>query len=159
MDETALRQTLARALAWEEAHASFAKAAAGVPATLRGATPEGFAYSPWQLLEHIRLALDDIAAFATSADYAHTLTWPDDYWPRDPEPPDVEAWDRSVAAVGEGLARMQALAADPGVDLLAPVPTGNAQQTYLRAILLVLDHNAYHVGQLVALRRVLGAWT
>jgi hypothetical protein len=157
MEQQALRETLARALAWTEAHVSFTQAA-DVPVALRGTTPQGFAYSPWQLLEHIRIALEDLVAFATSADYTHVRAWPDDYWPREAAPPDGDAWDRSVDAVRSALARMQQLATDPDVDLLAPVPTGRTGQTYLRALLLVLDHNAYHVGQLVALRRALGAW-
>lgn len=158
MNMTALRETLARALEWKDACASFGQSVADVPVDLRGVTADGFPHSPWQLLEHIRLALDDLEDFAVNADYAHARQWPDDYWPREAAPPDADAWDRSVAAVHEGLARMQAIATDPAVDLLAPVPTGTPEQTYLRTLLLVLDHNAYHVGQIVAVRRALGAW-
>ena len=153
-----LRDTLARALAWDDAHVALDRAVDGLPESLRGATAAGFEHSPWQLLEHLRLALADLVAFALEADYSHTWTWPDDYWPSDAAPPDAAAWDASRAAIHDDLARMAALTRDPSVDLLAPVPTGSPTQTYLRGILLVIDHNAYHVGQLVAVRRALGAW-
>src|SRR5690606_7036367 len=129
--------------------ATFDQAVNGVPPALRGVRPDGWEHSAWQLLEHLRVALDDLVDFAVNADYAHALRWPDDYWPRSPEPPDEAAWDASVAAVHAGLARTQALVRDPAIDLLASVPTGNRTQTYLRTALLVLDHDAYHVGQLV----------
>lgn len=157
-DRTGIRDTLARALDWSEAHATFDQAIDGLPPRLRGARPDGWEHSPWQLLEHLRLALADLVDFAVNADYAHTRRWPEDYWPSTPGPPDQAAWDSSIAAVHADLARVQALVRDPAVDLLAPVPIGDAAQTYLRAVLLVLDHNAYHVGQLVALRRALGCW-
>lgn len=157
-DRAGIGDTLARALDWNEAHATFDQAVDGLPPALRGARPDGWEHSPWQLLEHLRLALADLVAFAASPDYTHALHWPDDYWPTAPEPPDAAAWDGSIAAIHADLARMQALVRDPAVDLLAPVPTGTPAQTGLRAVLLVLDHNAYHVGQLVALRRALGCW-
>lgn len=152
-----LRSHLVRLLDWEEAHAGFDKAVAGLAADKRGALAPGFEHSPWQLLEHLRIALADILDFCTNPGYVHERAWPDDYWPKQPEPPDGGAWDQSVAAYKADIERMQRLARDQA-DLLALVPTGKGNQTYLRGILLVADHAAYHVGQIVAVRRALGAW-
>jgi uncharacterized damage-inducible protein DinB len=152
-----LRAHLARALDWEEAHVGFAKAVGGIPADKRGSTIAGFAHSPWQLLEHIRLAQKDILDFCLNDKYVHALKWPDDYWPTNPAPPSAVAWDQSIAECRADRERLKQLALDTDVDLLAIVPTGKDRQTYLRALLLVIDHNAYHVGQLVAVRQALGA--
>lgn len=157
-DDAGIRDTLARALDWNEARATFDQAVDGMPPALRGTRPDGWEHSAWQLLEHLRLALADLVDFAVNANYTHSARWPDDYWPPTPDPPDAAAWDGSIAAVHADLARMQAIVRDPAIDLLAEVPTGKPAQTYLRGVLLVLDHNAYHVGQLVALRRALGCW-
>jgi uncharacterized damage-inducible protein DinB len=157
MDVTEIRNHLARALAWEEARVSFDKAVAGIPADKRGVRAAGFEHSAWQLIEHIRRAQDDILDFCVNAKYEHTMKWPDDYWPAKPEPPDAKAWDASLAGYVRGREQLQRLAQETP-DLTAVVPTGKSSQTYLRAILLVIDHSAYHVGQLVALRRALGVW-
>jgi uncharacterized damage-inducible protein DinB len=156
-DLSGIRDHIARALAWDEAHATFDKAVAGIPADKRGARPAGFDHSPWQLIEHIRLAQDDLLDFCVNAKYEHTMTWPDDYWPAVPEPPTAGAWDESLAGYARGREALQRLARETP-DLTATVPTGKGAQTYLRAILLVVDHTAYHVGQLVAVRRALGIW-
>ena len=156
-DLTAIRDHLARALAWEEAHATFDVAVGGIPAARRGARAPGFEHSAWQLLEHIRLAQDDILDFCVNAKYEHTMKWPDDYWPASPEPPNAGSWDGSLAEYARGREALQKLARETP-DLTAVVPTGKSGQTYLRSILLVINHSAYHVGQLVALRRALGIW-
>ena len=153
----AVREHLVRVLDWEEAHVGFDAAVADIPPQARGARPPGFEHSAWQLLEHIRLAQDDLVDFCLHADYVHTLTWPDDYWPTAPVPPDDTAWSDSLAACARSRARLQQLAREVD-DLTARVPTGNASQTYLRTILLAADHVAYHVGQLVAVRKALGVW-
>jgi uncharacterized damage-inducible protein DinB len=153
----ALRDHLVRALDWEEAHVAFDKAVGGIPPDKRGARPSGFEHSPWQLLEHIRIAQEDILDFCVNPTYAHTLKWPDDYWPQEPAPPDARAWTDSIASYGRSREAVKRLAHEVA-DLTASVPTGDARQTYLRAILLVIDHAAYHVGQLVAVRRALGVW-
>jgi len=152
-----LRAQLARLLDWEEAHVGFAKAVEGIAAEHRGSRPVGFEHSPWQLLEHMRLAQKDLLAFCVDAQYVHTLEWPGDYWPRNAAPPD-KAWDASIADFKADREKLKALAADARVDLFSLVPTGKGSQTYLRAILLVADHNAYHLGQLVAVRRAIGIW-
>ena len=151
-----LREQLARLLEWKEAHAGFDKSVAGVPFELQGQIPAGFEHSAWQLLEHLCIAQADIIDFCVNANYAH-MKWPDDYWPKDPAPPDAGAWDRSVAACKADRERMQALARDSSIDLFAKIPHGEGQ-TYIREILLVADHASYHIGQLVLLRRALRNW-
>ena len=153
-----LRDHLVRALDWEEAHVGLDKALAGIPPDKRGARPAGFEHSAWQLLEHIRIAQDDILAFSVDADYEHALNWPDDYWPRKAAPPDDQAWTDSIASYNRSREALKQLV-QKVPDLTARIPAGKSTHTYLRAILLVADHTAYHVGQIVALRRALGVWT
>jgi uncharacterized damage-inducible protein DinB len=153
-----LRAQLVRLLDWEEAHVGFDKAFAGIPPEKRGAQAAGFEHSPWQLLEHLRLAQKDLLAFAVDAKYVHALEWPQDYWPTLPTPPNAAAWDDSIADFNADRERLKELIQDSRVDLFALVPTGTGQQTYLRDIFLVIDHNAYHIGQVVAVRRALGIW-
>jgi len=157
MKNDPIRDHLARAFEWKEAHATFDQAVEGIPADKRGARAPGFEHSAWQLLEHIRLAQDDLLDFCRNAEYVHTMKWPDDYWPRSPEPPSAQAWSESLAGYKRGLVDFQQLVRSVD-DLAAKVPTGKESQTYLRSILLVIDHTAYHVGQIVALRRALGIW-
>ena len=153
----ALRDHLGRLLDWEDAHVSFDRAIDGILPDRRGARAGGFPHSPWELLEHIRIAQDDIVDFCVNPRYVHTMTWPDDYWPRDAAPPDEAAWTKSVAECTRTREELKGIARGVA-DLLAPVPTGQRHQTYLRAILLAADHAAYHVGQMVAVRRALGIW-
>jgi hypothetical protein len=156
MSESSLRDQLATMLAWEDAHVSFDAAVEGLPPKLRGTAPAGLPYSPWQLIEHLRLAQHDILDFCRNADYRE-LHWPDDYWPSSAAPPKPAAWNESIAQFRRDRAALQALASDPTIDLYAQIPHGTGQ-TYLRELLLVADHSAYHVGQLVTVRRALGAW-
>ena len=156
MSDKALRDHLVRLLDWEEAHVGFDKAVDGIPADKRGARASGFEHSPWQLVEHMRLAQQDLLDFCINSQYEQTFEWPDDYWP-DVAPPSAAAWKASIASFARTRDQVKALARDVK-DLTAKVPKGKAGQTYLRAILLVADHTAYHVGQLVALRRALGIW-
>ena len=128
----------------------------GVPAELRGTQPDGLPHSLWQLVEHLRITQEDILDFCRNADYEE-MKWPDDYWPKSPAPPSGSAWDDSISAFREDREAMEALAMDESIDLFATIPHGSGQ-TYIREILLVADHNAYHLGQLVAVRRQLGAW-
>ena len=151
-----IRQQLAAALAWHDAHVDLERAVKGLPPDARGRKPHGLPYSPWQLLEHLRLAQRDILDFCRDPKYVEPK-WPDDYWPKNEAPPDPAAWDASVAAFRRDVAETQRLATDARVDLNAKIPHGSGQ-TYLRELLLILDHNAYHVGELVAVRRALGVW-
>ena|SRR5204863_4022437 len=151
-----MKAQLAKALDWGQAHADFDKAVKDFPAALRGRRVHGLPHSAWEILEHLRLAQHDILDFSRNPKYRE-LAWPDDYWPPTPAPPDEKAWDRSVAAFKRDRKTLQKMTVDPGVNLGRKIPHGDGQ-TYLREILLVLDHNAYHVGELVQLRRLLGAW-
>ena len=153
----AVRDHLVRVLEWDEAHVTFDGAVEGIPAAARGARAAGFEHSPWQLVEHIRIAQQDILDFCVNAGYAHAMRWPEDYWPQEPAPASPQAWTESLASYARDREALKRLAHDVA-DLTAPVPTGTAMQTYLRAILLTADHTAYHVGQIVAVRRALGIW-
>lgn len=154
--DSALREQLADFLEWREAHADFDAAVEGLPPELRGRTPAGLPYSPWQLLEHLRITQHDILDFSRNPDYRE-IRWPDDYWPESPAPPDSGAWERSVAAFHEDRQALQAMVRDPSVDLFGTIPHGSGQ-TYIRELLLAADHAAYHIGEMVAVRRMLGAW-
>jgi hypothetical protein len=151
-----LRKQMARLLEWEDAHAGFEAAVAGLPPQLRDRRPEGLPHSPWELVEHLRLTQRDILDFCRDPAYSEP-TWPDDYWPKSPQPPTPGAWDESVAGFQRDRAALQQLAADPAVDLFARVPNGTGQ-TFLRELLVVADHGSYHIGQLILTRRLLGAW-
>lgn len=153
-----LRTHLARTLDWHEAHATFDQAVDGLPAASRGVAAPGFEHTAWQLLEHLRIAQADLLDFCTNAQYAHALEWPAGYWPATPAPPDAAAWDASVAAFRRDRDALKAVVMSDTFDLYAPVPSGKPTQTGLRAILLTIDHNSYHIGQLVSLRRALGHW-
>lgn len=157
MPDHALRAQLAAVLAWEDAHVGFDRAVAGVPVELRGRVPKGAPHSLWQLVEHLRLAQRDILEFCTDATYKERR-WPDDYWPVDPAPPSARAWSTSIRGHNQDRAALQALAANRSIDLFARIPHGSGQ-TYLREILLVADHAAYHIGQIIVVRRMLGIWT
>jgi hypothetical protein len=155
-DEKALRKQIARMLDWEDAHAGFDAAVAGLSPNLRGKAPAGLPYSPWQLLEHIRFTQADILEFCVAKSYREK-EWPKDYWPATPEPPSGKAWDESIAAVRHDRKAFGDLVVDLKTDLMAAVPNGTGQ-TYLREVVLVADHTAYHVGELIVVRRLLGAW-
>lgn len=152
----ALRSQLASAFAWGEAHADFDDAVKGLPVKLRGRRPTRFPHSPWELVEHIRLAQDDLLDFCRNPKYT-PKRWPEDYWPSDPAPRSARAWTTSLAECRRTRAGLQALVTDPSLDLSDRIPHGTGQ-TYAREVLLALDHTAYHVGQLIVVRRLLGAW-
>jgi hypothetical protein len=152
-----LREQLARFLDWRDAHADFDSAVEGLPADLHGAVPPGAPHSPWQIVEHLRIAQQDILDFCLNPSYRE-MAWPDDYWPPGPVPPTPGAWEESLAAYRRDRKALQQLALDAGTDLFATIPHG-AGQTYIRELLLVADHAAYHIGQLVLVRRLLGAWS
>jgi DinB superfamily len=154
--ETSLRDHLVSLLTGGHAHATFDAAVRDMPVELRGKRPKGAEHSAWEILEHLRIAQWDILEFSRDAKHK-SPEWPKEYWPTSPQPPDEKAWDKSVRAFRKDLKAMCALVADESTDLFAKIPHGDGQ-TILREALLVADHNAYHVGELVLLRRLLGAW-
>jgi hypothetical protein len=151
-----LREHLLNLLTGGGAHLSFDQAIAGIPAELRGKTVAPAPHSPWRLLEHMRIGQWDILEFSRNSKHV-SPPWPAGYWPEGDAPPDEQAWDRSVERFRADLEAMKALVADPATDLFARIPHGDGQ-TVLREVLLVADHNAYHLGQLVVVRRLLGCW-
>jgi uncharacterized damage-inducible protein DinB len=158
-NDDALRDQLSRLLAWEDAHVGFDRAVADIPAELRGRQPAGVPYSPWQLLEHLRITQRDILDFCRNSDYQER-EWPADYWPPAPAPPTSSpgsAWDDAISQFLRDRKALQDLAADRSIDLFAKIPHGQGQ-TYLRELILAADHAAYHVGELIVVRRLLGAW-
>jgi len=155
MTEKAVRELLAKVLSWEDAHVGFDAAVADIPEHMRGTRVSG-AHSPWELVEHLRLTQHDILDFCRNKDYEE-MEWPQDYWPTMPAPPSASAWDESVAQFKRDRESLQQMASDPKVDLTATIPHG-AGQTYVREIMVVADHTAYHVGQLVLVRQLLGIW-
>lgn len=151
-----LRKELDRLLSGKGAHADFDAAVAGLAPKLRGVRPEGAPHSAWELLEHLRIAQWDMLEF--SLDPKHVSPeWPEGYWPKSAEPDSATAWEHSVKEFQRDLKAMRELVSDPKSDLFTPFPHGKGQ-TLLREALQMADHNAYHVGELIFLRRVLGAW-
>lgn len=154
MDElTAVRQHVINLLAKGTAHADLRSVLKDFPANLRGRSPAGAPHTPWQLLEHIRLAQWDILNFSIDADHI-SPKFPEGYWPKTEKPPDAKAWDKSVRQVFRDFNAMCKLVRDPKRDLLARIPHGTGQ-TLLREALVLADHNAYHLGQIVMVRRTL----
>ena len=127
-----------------------------MPAKLRGAKPPGMPHTPWRLVEHMRLAQWDILEFSRNPKHV-SPEFPQGYWPKGDAPPNSKAWDVSIKAFRKDLKAMEDLVNDSKTDLFARIPHGEGQ-TILREALLVADHNAYHLGQLVVIRRLLGAW-
>ena len=157
MDTTAsLRQHLRDLLLQGNAHLNFDKAVASLPAESRGARPPGVPHTAWRLVEHMRIAQRDILEFCR--DPAHVSPeFPAGYWPAGDSPRDDLAWERTLASFRADLRSMADLVADPAIDLFAPLPHGDGQ-TVLKEALLVADHNAYHLGELIVVRRALGVW-
>ena len=153
---TLTRQLLARALDWQDAHASYDAAVQDYPAELQGIRPDGLPHSGWELIEHLRITQRDILDFCQAPTY-HELRWPEQYWPPSPTPTTSSAWNASVTAFRSDLEALKRIALNPKLDLTAVVPHGT-NQTFLRELLVVADHNSYHVGQLILVRRALGAW-
>jgi hypothetical protein len=151
-----LRKEVDRLLSGKGAHADFDAAVADLPPTLRCAKPEGAPHSAWELLEHLRIAQRDMLEFTRDPKHV-SPAWPEGYWPKSAEPDTATAWEHSVKAFQRDLKAMRALVSDPKADLFTPFPHGEGQ-TLLREALQMADHNAYHVGELIFLRRMLGAW-
>ena len=156
--QSALRQQLLDLLRGGQAHTTFDEVVKDFPAELRGAVPPNLPYSAWQLLEHLRIALHDIFLFSAPPTGGYQpMQWPEDYWPKSQHPPMPQAWDQSIDAFRMNMKRFEALIEKPESDLFKPFRWGDGQ-TLLREALLVADHTAYHLGELVVVRRILGTW-
>ena len=155
-NDASLREQLVQLLRGGNAHVDVLSALKGFPPKLYGAKPENSPHSAWELLEHMRIALRDIWDFSTNDEYVEKK-WPDDYWPKEKEPPSPDAWDRSIEAILHDREKFKALILRPGADLAKPFLWGTGQNL-LREALLISDHAAYHIGELILLRRLLGAW-
>ncbi|HEY2148002.1 MAG TPA: DinB family protein [Pirellulales bacterium] len=151
-----LREQLVELMRGGNAHLDFAAAVADLPVELRAEKPAGVPHSPWRLVEHMRIAQWDILEFSRNARHV-SPKFPEGYWPPNDAPPNAAAWERTVTAFQSDLQAMCDLVTDPATDLFARIAHGDGQ-TILREALLVADHNAYHLGQLIVVRRALGAW-
>jgi hypothetical protein len=151
-----LREHLVELLNGHGAHAGFDDVVKNMPENLRGVKPDGLPHTGWMLLEHLRLAQRDILEFSRNSKYK-APKWPDDYWPKAEAPPSAAAWTKSIQQFRKDLKAMQELVANPKTDLFASIPWGDGQ-TILREALLVADHNSHHLGQIIDVRRLLGAW-
>jgi len=152
------RAIVASSLDWEQAHAKLDSAVKGLPSALRGQRPSGYPHSAWELLEHIRITQRDLLDFCQNTDYEETLEWPRDYWPPTPEPPTADAWDKTIEEFRRDREALARFATEADIDLTTRIPRGTGQ-TYLRTILVAVDHASYHTGQIVSVRRLLGAWS
>ncbi|HEY0759628.1 MAG TPA: DinB family protein [Acidisarcina sp.] len=156
IEDRALRDQLLELLRGGSAHANPSAALDDFPVELRGKRPDGVAHSGWQQLEHMRFTLHDLLNFCTDSNYLEPK-WPDDYWTDSEEPPEPDSWDKTVAAFKADMKAFEDLVNDPAGNIYAEIPWGQGQ-TLFREILLVADHNSYHIGQIIMLRRSLGAW-
>jgi hypothetical protein len=156
MREKVLREHLANLLSGGGAHVDAKTSFSGIPPKLRGVRPTGLPYSLWELLEHMRIAQWDILEFSRDANHV-SPDWPAGYWPAAQAPPNKKAWDKSLKSFAQDLATMKKLVANPKTDLFGKIPHGTGQ-TILREALLIADHNAYHLGQVLTVRRILGIW-
>jgi hypothetical protein len=154
--DTQLRKHVLNLLDGGLAHAKFDDAVKNMPEKLRGVKPDGLPHSAWMLLEHLRIAQWDILEFSRNAEH-ESPKWPEGYWPKEQAPSSASAWDKSVQQFRKDLKSMEDLVANPKTDVFARIPWGEGQ-TILRQALLVADHNAYHLAQLIDVRRLLGAW-
>ncbi len=152
----ALREHLENLLKGGGAHVHFEDVLNGFPSSKRGVFAKGLPHTGWQLLEHLRIAQWDILEFSRNAKHV-SPDFPGGYWPKTPLPPSDAAWEKSCKSFQSDLKQMIALVKNRNTDLCAKIPHGDGQ-TVLREALLLADHNAYHVGQIVDLRRALGAW-
>ena len=154
--DTVIREQLIELLRGGGAHLTFDEAIADLPPELRGGKPPGQPHTPWRLVEHMRIAQHDILQFSRKEKHK-SPKWPDEYWPRGDAPGSPGEWDAAVRQFRADQNAMQQMVSNPATDLLAPIPHG-AGQTIFREAMLLADHTAYHLGQLIIVRRLLGAW-
>jgi hypothetical protein len=165
--ETKTKGALAKALETEltalleggHAHATFDAAVKDFPAELRGKVPKGLPYSAWQIVEHLRIAQQDMLEFSDNAKGTYKeKKWPDEYWPREAAPPNAKAWDKTIGAIhADRKAFLELLNKADKAALIGPF-AWSKDQSLLKEALQIADHNAYHIGELIVVRRLLGAW-
>jgi len=151
------RSIVASSLDWEQAHASLESAIKGLTAEQRGKRPAGFPHSVWELLEHIRITQRDLLDFVQNPEYEEKLQWPKDYWPPNSAPASEKAWNETVAAWRKDRMALERFTTGTDIDLTTKIPKGTGQ-TYLRTVIVAVDHASYHVGQIIAVRQLIGAW-
>lgn len=156
MESKSIRELLLEQLEGKNAHVDFNQAVQGLTYKQTGIKVEGLPHTIWELIEHIRIGQDDILEFCNNSDY-QAIDWPDDYWPESSQPASKEELEKSIRAVRAGMEEMRDIIRDPENDLQAPLPHGDGQ-TLFREAMLIVDHNAYHIGQIVQTRRLLGSW-
>ena len=157
MSDEGWKSIVASSLDWEQAHTSLENAVAGLTPELRSRKPASLPHSVWDLVEHIRIAQHDLLEFVSNPNYHHDLDWPDDYWPKETGAVADAEWEKSIGEFKREREALKAFTSEPGRDLTAAIPAGTGQ-TYLRTILVELDHASYHTGEIVTVRRLLGAW-
>lgn len=150
------REIVASALDWEQAHASLDAVLANFPSELRGRRPDGMAHSAWEVLDHIRATQHDLLEFCTNEHYEEPK-WPEDYWPKSPAPKGDAEWTACIRAIHADGAELAKFTIETDLDLTGKIPHGTGQ-TYLRTVLVAIDHTAHHLGQIIDIRRLLGAW-
>jgi len=150
------KEIVASALDWEQAHASLDAALANFPTELRGKRPNGLPHSAWELLDHIRATQRDLLEFCTNDDYKDPK-WPEDYWPSSPEPKNDAEWTACIRAIHADADALAKFTTETDVDLTSKIPHGTGQ-TYLRTVLVAIDHTSHHLGQIILTRRLLGSW-
>jgi DinB superfamily len=151
-----VREQVINLLHGGHAHLTLDAVVKDFPAKLRGVKPTGAPHSAWQLIEHLRIAQWDILEFSRNPKHV-SPSWPDGYWPKTEKPPSEAAWNKTITAIRQDIEAMQKLVENPKTDLSAKIPHGTGQNI-LREALLIADHNSYHIGQILLLRRLLGAW-
>jgi len=155
-DQPRWREIVASALDWEQAHAGLESSIKGLAPELRGERPAGLPHSVWELVEHIRRTQHDLLEFCVNANY-HEPKWPDDYWPPTPAPLSDKAWNDCLDLIRRDTRAFAEFTREDPRDLTQKIPHGTGQ-TYLRTVLVSIDHTAHHVGQIITTRRLLGAW-
>ena len=150
------RAIVASSLDWEQAHAGLDAALANMPSELRGQRPNGLPHSVWELLDHIRATQHDLLEFCTSENYTEPK-WPDDYWPSSPAPTSDADWNACLRSIHADIDAFTKFITETDIDLTSKIPHGTGQ-TYLRTVLVAIDHNSHHLGQIIITRRLLGSW-
>lgn len=156
-DKPDWRSIIASSLDWEQAHSKLESVVKGLPPSLQGVRPTGYPHSAWELLEHIRITQKDLLEFCQNPEYEEKLAWPQDYWPPTPAPPTADAWEKTISDYRRDREALARFTKESKLDLTEKIPRGTGQ-TYLRTILVAVDHASYHIGQIVSVRRLLGAW-